>query len=256
MSTTVHHADIVLGIDVGTQSAKCVVLDGDGQLRGVGQHGYPVLTPRPNWAEQDPAAWWDAVVPAVRDALRAAAIAPAHVQGIGLTGQMHGAVILGPDLTPLRPAIIWMDRRSANLCADIQARLTPQQVIDIAGNRLSPGFAGASLAWLRQAEPDTLARARAVVQPKDYIALRLTGELSSDPSDASATWLYDIRARAWSATGAAWGVPTALLPPLRNPPPSWRVHANPQQHNLMRPGIPVVAGAADRPALLVGWASE
>ncbi|HML21027.1 MAG TPA: xylulokinase [Aggregatilinea sp.] len=254
MQPSPQHIDIVLGIDVGTQSAKCVVLDANGQLRGVGQTGYPVLTPRTAWAEQDPDAWWAAVTAAVREALRQTGIAPVHVQGIGLTGQMHGAVLVGANLEPLRPALIWMDRRSASLCDEIQSHLSPAQIAEIAGNRLSPGFAGASLAWLAQAEPETLAQTRAVLQPKDYLALRLTGEIVGEPSDASATWLFDIRQRKWSPElAAACGVTTGILPPVsESASVIGRLRPDAAEQIGLRTGIPVIAGAADQAALLVG----
>ncbi|MBN1200814.1 MAG: xylulokinase [Anaerolineae bacterium] len=246
--------DVVLGIDVGTQSTKCVVLDETGQLLGVGQEGYGVQMPRPNWAEQDPDTWWQAAISAVQAALQYAKIAADQVCGIGLAGQMHGVVLLGADLFPLRPAIIWMDRRSANLCATVQARVPPEAAVNIAGNQLSPGFAGASLAWLREVEPGMLEQTRTVVQPKDYLALQLTGEISSDHSDASATWLYDITQRCWSETlAAACGVPLDILPPLYD---SGQVVGmlRPEAADVLglKPGIPVVAGAGDQAALLLG----
>ena len=254
MRLSAERSDVVLGIDVGTQSAKCVVLDANGQARGVGQQGYGLLNPRPQWIEQDPQAWWSAVVVAVREALRAANVMAGRVRGIGLTGQMHGAVILGADLAPLRPAIIWMDRRSANLCEIVQGRLPHEDVVQLAGNRLSPGFAGASLAWLREAEPATLEKARAVVQPKDYIVLRLTGALSSDPSDASATWLYDIRERRWSdVLAGACGVPMELLPPVsESAAVVGTLRPSAADALGLRADIPVVAGAGDQAALLLG----
>lgn len=248
------HPGVVLGVDVGTQSAKCVVLDAGGELRGVGQAGYPLLTPRPQWAEQDPDDWWEGVVNAVRQALQTAAVEPLQVQAIGLTGQMHGVVILGADHRPLRPAIIWMDRRSANLCATVQARVGPDAIRQVAGNRLSPGFAGASLAWLREVEPQLLDQARAALQPKDTIVLRLTGQLSTEPSDAAATWLFDIRRGAWSDTlAAACGINTEILPPVH---PSASVvgelRADAAEALGLRAGIPVVAGAGDQAGLLLG----
>jgi len=245
---------VVLGIDVGTQSTKCVVLDAAGTLRGVGQHGYPVDMPRHQWAEQHPNTWWQAAVQAIQQALHAADVQAGQVRGIGLTGQMHGAVTLGHDLAPLRPAIIWMDRRSANLCETVMARVAPETIIQAAGNRLSPGFAGASLAWLREVEPEILDRARVVLQPKDYLALRLTGELSSEPSDASATWLYDIGAGHWSAElAAACGVSLDRLPPLYDSTAViGKLRPEPAHAVGLRPGVPVVAGAGDQAALLVG----
>ncbi len=246
--------DVVLGIDVGTQSAKCVVLDATGELRGVGQEPYDILTPRPQWIEQDPHAWWAAVVSAVRQAMREAEMTAGRVRGIGVTGQMHGAVLIGEDLEPLRPAIIWMDRRSANLCELILKRVPPDVVLQEAGNRLSPGFAGASAAWLREVEPETLDRTRAIIQPKDYIVLCLTGEISSEPSDASATWLYDIRQRRWSETlASACGVPFQALPtPLASTTVVGGLRPTPAFDLGLRPDIPVVAGAGDQAALLLG----
>jgi xylulokinase len=246
--------DVVLGIDVGTQSSKCVVLDANGELRGVGQEGYDFLTPRAHWVEQDPNAWWTATVSAVRQAMRQADITAARVCGIGLTGQMHGVVLLGHNLEPLRPAIIWMDRRSANLCETIRARVPAQVVLEVAGNRLSPGFAGASLAWLREVEPSTLDHTRAVIQPKDYLVLRLTGEVSSEPSDASATWLYDIAQRRWSDTLArACGVSLEILPPVHDSASIvGKLRSEPAFELGLRPDIPVVAGASDQAALLMG----
>ncbi len=252
--TTSDTVNVVLGIDIGTQSTKCIVLDENGQLLGGGQEGYGVQTPRPNWAEQDPETWWQAVVGAVRGALKTASVSPERVQGIGLAGQMHGVVLIGHDLQPLRPAIIWMDRRSANLCDVIQKRVRPEVITSVAGNRLSPGFAGASLAWLREVEPELFKQARAAVQPKDSIVLRLTGELSSEPSDAAATWLFDIERRQWSEIlAAACGVPLEMLAPVRE---SGDVVGELQPDAAealgLRPGIPVVAGAGDQAGLLLG----
>jgi xylulokinase len=250
----IDRTEVVLGIDVGTQSSKCVVLDANGDVCAVGQEGYDFLMPRPNWIEQDPAAWWEAAVQAVREAMRQADVYPARVRGIGLTGQMHGVVVLGQDLEPLRPAIIWMDRRSANLCQMVMDRLPEADIVRIAGNRLSPGFAAASLAWLREVEPQLFDTARAVVQPKDYLALCLTGTVSSESSDASATWLYDLSERRWSEVLAGVsGVPLDILPPLSD---SAAVvgELRPEAARALglHAGIPVVAGSADQAALLLG----
>ncbi|MBI5959239.1 MAG: xylulokinase [Chloroflexi bacterium] len=247
-------ADIVLGLDLGTQSCKCIILDAEGQFLGVGQQGYDLLTPRPHWVEQDPQCWWSAAVSAIRQAMRQANVSTARVQGIGVTGQMHGAVLLGPTLAPLRPAIIWMDRRSANLCPTVQGRVPPQTIIDAAGNRLSPGFAGASVAWLREVEPHILDQARVILQPKDYLVLRLTGEISSEPSDASATWLYDLRRRQWSEPLAkACGVSIGQLPPVyESSSVVGTLRADAASELGLRAEIPVVAGAADQAALLLG----
>ncbi|MCD4686945.1 MAG: xylulokinase, partial [Anaerolineae bacterium] len=246
--------DVILGIDVGTQSAKCVVLDANGTLRGVGQDGYGVLSPRPQWFEQDPAIWWDAVINAVRTALREANVSAGHVQSIGVTGQMHGLVLLDRRLEPLRPAMIWMDRRSANLCAIVTARVPHEAVVNVAANRLSPGFAGASLAWLREAEPHLLDQAHAALQPKDYLILRMTGTLSSEPSDASATWLYDVPVREWSAAlTPACGVTLDLLPQVSDSAVVvGKLTADAAYALGLKAETPIVAGAGDQAALLLG----
>lgn len=254
MRLTDQRPDVMLGIDVGTQSAKCVVLDANGTLRGAGQESYGVLSPRPQWFEQDPVVWWAAVVDAVRAALREANVPAGHVQGIGITGQMHGLVLLNRRLEPLRPAMIWMDRRSANLCTVVTARVPHDIVVNTAANQLSPGFAGASLAWLREAEPHLLDQAHAVLQPKDYLILRMTGTLSSEPSDASATWLYDVPAREWSETLIqACGITSDLLPPLSGSATVvGRLTADAAYALGLNAETPVVAGAADQAALLLG----
>ncbi|RPJ01088.1 MAG: xylulokinase, partial [Chloroflexi bacterium] len=246
--------DVLLGIDVGTQSCKCVVLDANGELRGVGQARYGVQTPRPHWAEQDPETWWNAAVSAVREALQQALVPPIKVRGIGVTGQMHGVVLLNRRLEPLLPAIIWMDRRSANLCDIVQARVPRSTIINEAANRLSPGFAGASLAWLREVEPAVLSEVRAAIQPKDYLVLRLTGTLSSEPSDASATWLYDIRQRRWSPTlTAACGVSPDILAPVSDSAAVvGRLHTEAAAALGLWDDVPVIAGAADQAAMLTG----
>jgi xylulokinase len=246
--------DRLIGIDVGTQSAKCVVIDSEGAVLGVGQRGYPVLTPRPLWAEQDPAAWWDAIVAATRAAMNQAGVSPDQVRGIGLTGQMHGIVMLDADLTPLRNAIIWMDRRSADLIDAVQTSLAPEIVQSVAANRLSPGFAAATLAWFRAHDPAALDQTRTIIMPKDYAALRLTGIVNTDPSDAAATWLYDVGRRQWSDDlVAACGFALDKLPPVRDSTAViGDLRADTAAELGLRAGIPVVAGAADQAAMLTG----
>lgn len=248
------HPPMILGIDLGTQSSKCVVVDGAGHQRGTGQHAYGVQRPRPGWAEQDPAAWWQALTQATRAALHDAHVTPDQVRAIGLTGQMHGVVLIGADHQPICPAIIWMDRRSADLCDNVQGRVPPEIVRDRAANRLAPGFAGASLAWLRAFESATLDQAHYILQPKDYTVLRLTGTISAEHSDASATWLYDVPGRDWSPElTTACGVSRACLPALAaSTAQVGTLLAGPAGELGLRAGIPVIAGCADQAALLTG----
>ncbi len=245
---------VVIGIDVGTQSSKCVVIDSVGALCGVGQQGYAIMRPQPEWGEQHPRDWWQAIVTATRAALRSANVDPVQVLGIGVTGQMHGVVLIGEDHEPVYPAIIWLDRRSAALSVTIQASVPLAVVREMAANRLSPGFAAASLAWLRAHDPAVLDQTRAILQPKDYAVLRLTGTLSSEHSDASATWLYDVPGRSWSPDLiAACGVALDQLPPLHESAAIvGELRADSASELGLPAGIPVIAGAADQAALLTG----
>lgn len=248
------HPPVVIGLDVGTQSCKCVVIDSAGTLCGVGQQGYEIMRPQPEWGEQRPGDWWQAIIAATRAALRAANVDPAQVLGIGVTGQMHGVVLIGEDHEPVYPAIIWLDRRSAALSVTIQGRVSPAIVREKAANRLSPGFAAASLAWLRAFDPMVPDQTRAILQPKDYAVLRLTGMISSEHSDASATWLYDVPGRTWAPDLiAACGGYAAQLPPLNESAAIvGELRADPAAELGLPVGIPVIAGAADQAALLTG----
>lgn len=202
----------LLGIDVGTSSAKAVLMRPDGHCVGMGAKTYPVNTPRPSWAEQRPEDWIDGVVQAVRLALRNAASgnhdmdgagkcdgrAGRHILGIGLSGQMHGTVCLDASGTPLRPAIIWADQRSGEEVKWVEEKLGKARLARWTGNPLATGFMLASWLWLKRHEPATLAETTSLLLPKDYVRYRMTGVEGSEPSDASSTLLFDPRERNWS----------------------------------------------------------
>ncbi|MBA3823568.1 MAG: xylulose kinase [Ktedonobacterales bacterium] len=240
----------LLGIDLGTSSVKVIVLGEDGQTRGAGRANYPLLTPQPGWAEGLPQQWWQATVTATHAALAEAA--PADITAIGLAGQMHGVVMVGGDGTPLRPAIIWADARAtaevgryASLPAPLRASLA---------NPLVPGMMGPLLLWLRDHEPAVYAATRWALSPKDWLRMRLTGIAASEPSDASATLLYDIPRDRWAdAVITALGLRRALFPDLR---PSATVAGSLGQHaalDLGLPmGIPVAMGGADTACAALG----
>jgi len=183
-----------LGLDLGTSSVKAALFDADQRL--VGQAGRPleIARPQPGWSEQDPEDWWRAVEAAV-DAL-AAAHGLAGLRGIGLSGQMHGAVCLDADDRVLRPAILWNDGRAVAECAAIEAACPRSR--EIAGNIAMAGFTAPKLAWMREHEPEVFAHVSTVLLPKDYLRLRLTGHHVSDMSDASGTLWLNIAARDWS----------------------------------------------------------
>ena len=202
-----------LGIDLGTSEVKLLLLDAAGRI--VGQAGAPlaIARPQPLWSEQDPAHWWHATQDAVA---RLRADHPedfARVRGIGLSGQMHGAVLLDAADAVLRPAILWNDGRSHAECAELEARAPRLRAI--AANLAMPGFTAPKLLWVQRHEPDLFARTRSVLLPKDWLRLQLTGEKVSDPSDAAGTLWLDVAARDWSdELLAACGLSRAHMPRL------------------------------------------
>ncbi len=244
-------ATAVLGIDLGTSSVKVVLSDPAGTVLAQASRDYPVDRRHPGWAETDPADWWRAIRTAVTEVL--AAHPGADPAGIGLSGQMHGVVLCTADGTPVRPAVLWADARAE---AELDLiRALPDAVRARLANPLSPGMAGPELAWLHRHEPQTVARARWALQPKDWIRARLTGDFAAEPSDASATLLYDVLAQQWDAeVVAALGIRSELLPALL-PFAGERAGElrSPAAAELGLPaGIPVSAGAGDSAAAALG----
>ena len=180
---------MLIGLDVGTSGVKGVAIEEDGSVAAVAEEGYPLSTPRPGWAEQDPEEWW-------RASQRVVAQLPEGP--IGLAGQMHGLVVLGEQDEVLRPAILWNDQRTGAECAEIERRVGFERLLELTGNRALPGFTAPKLLWLQRHEPDVHARIRHVLLPKDYVRLQLTGERTTDAADASGTLLFDVANRRWS----------------------------------------------------------
>lgn len=182
-----------LGIDVGTSAVKAVLVDDVGAVAEVTTSPLAISRPHELWSEQDPMDWWAATNSAVSDL----SLTRRHaVTAIGLSGQMHGATLLGADMRALRPAILWNDGRSAAQCAILEASVP--ELGQITGNRAMPGFTAPKLQWIREHEPDLFAKVKTVLLPKDYVRLRMTGELASDLSDSSGTLWLDVAARDWS----------------------------------------------------------
>ncbi len=182
-----------LGIDIGTSGVKAILMDENGGVVEIEHAALSVSRPHALWSEQDPTDWWSATNKAVSnlDLKRRHA-----VKAIGLSGQMHGATLLGEDNRALRPAILWNDGRSAAQCAAMEARLP--SLGQITGNRAMPGFTAPKLQWVRENEPEIFAQVKSVLLPKDYVRLRMTGELASDMSDSAGTLWMDVEARDWS----------------------------------------------------------
>lgn len=252
---------LLLGLDLGTSALKVLLVALDGRIVGRASAGYPIERPGPDRAEQHPEAWWHALAAGVGQALASAratdpgAPDPAsRVAAIGLAGQMHGTVLLGGDLRPLGPAIIWPDQRSARQVEALTAEVGRERLIDIVGGPLATGFQAATARWFRDEEPARWAEMRMVVTPKDALRLRLTGELATDPSDGSGTGLLDATTRRWSdEILAAVGLDLDRLPPLRDASASaGTLLPEPAAALGLPAGIPVATGAGDTPAGLLG----
>ena len=240
-----------LGIDVGTGSVKAALFDAAGAQLGVGSAILEIHEPRPGWVESDPEQWWSALTSAVAHAV---GDKRARVAAIGLSGQMHGVVLSGPDGAPLHPALLSLDRRAL---PDLDAyRSIAPEVLSALGNPLVPGMAGPLLHWLASHEPALIEKAAWALQPKDWVRLRLVGRPGSEPSDASGTLLFDLAANTWAwEVVAALGLPASLLAPLGESGRS----AGPLSEKAasllgLHAGIPVAFGAADTAAALVGTA--
>jgi len=246
--------DLLLGLDIGTSCSKAVLLDAAGRVVATATAEYGLATPRPLWAEQDPADWWTACVAVIRQVLAAPGVQPAAVRGVGLSGQMHGLVLLDGAGAVLRPCILWNDGRSGPQCAAITAQLGLPRLLEWIANPVLPGFSAPKLLWVRDHEPDVYARVAQVLLPKDYVRYCLTGAYATEVSDASGTALLDVQNRRWSAAMLdALDVPAAWLPPVyESSAISARVSAAAAAVTGLPLGLPVVGGAGDQAAQAVG----
>lgn len=188
----------LLGIDLGTSSLKTMLISPDGSPAGLASRSYNFSSPHNGWAEQDPLEWWDACVSAVREVLEKASVRGDQVLALSFSGQMHGLVALDRDGRVVRPAILHCDARSSDQVEEIKALLGQERVGELMMNPVYTGFLLPSLLWVRENEPDNYERIAHVMLPKDYLKYRMTGEISSDISDASATLAFDIRRQCWS----------------------------------------------------------
>jgi len=213
-----------------------------------------MYTPHAQWAEQDPADWWRATVSSVQRVLYLSGLDAKDIAGVGLTGQMHGVVLLDKDQQVLRPSIIWCDQRSQAQCDWITERVGAQRLIELTSNPALTGFTLPKLLWIRDNEPHIYERGATVLLPKDYIRFLLSGTYASEVSDASGTLLYDVRNRVWSQEMLeAMDIPQELLPEVyESPVVSAQVSPIAAQETGLRPGTPIVGGGGDQAAGAVG----
>ena len=245
----------LLGLDIGSSSLKALLLSPQGLPLGEASAPYPTHSPFPGAAEQDPQAWWRAAGTATRAVLEAGG--PVQVIGIGLSGQMHTFVLVDAHGEPVRPAITWMDTRAAGLLPDLAERIDAAGLRDELANPVVVGLTLPPLRWLQLHERDAIAAARSLLSAKDWLRYRLTRAIGSEPTDASATLLFDVGRRRWShATCDAFGLDPAILPPLGDPMAAAGVlAADAAAHLGLRAGIPVAFGAGDAQAAALGMGS-
>lgn len=237
-----------LGIDLGTSAVKVLILDDDGRAIARTRHAYPTHAPHPGWAEQSPTDWWQAVCVATREAVSLAGV---EIASVGLSGQLNGFVLLDRRMQPLADAIIWLDVRAGG---DASRLAEMADFPALTGNALSAICVLPKLAWLGANRPDLLERTHRIALAKDYILLRLTGALATDPSDAQSTGMAEAGGKAWSAAIAGLAdIDLALLPPIQpSAAPAGTVSAEAAAATGLAPGTPVATGAGDVAALAVG----
>jgi xylulokinase len=248
-------ARLLLGIDVSTTGAKALLIDGQGRVLSTATTPLTLSTPKPLWSEQDPHEWWTGVSTSIRQALAQAKAGGGDIAAVGLTGQMHGLVLLDGEPRVLRPAILWNDQRTGAQCDEIRARMGGRErLVRVTGNDALTGFTAPKILWVRENEPEIHARARLVLLPKDYVRLRLTGVAAMDKADGSGTLLFDLAARDWSPEVlGALDIPRAWLPPtFEGPEITGRVSATAAAETGLVEGTPVMAGGGDQAAGAVG----
>jgi xylulokinase len=244
----------VLGIDVSTTATKAVLVDGTGAVVGIGSAEYAYDVPQPLWSEQDPELWWTGAIVAIGSVLASTGVPADDIEAIGLTGQMHGAVLLDAADAVLRPAILWNDQRTAAECDAIRAAVGPERLIAITGNDALTGFTAPKLVWVRDQEPETWRRVAHVLLPKDFVRLRLSGEHALDKADGAGTILFDLAARDWSPVILdALRIDPAWMPrTFEGPAVTGTVTAAAARAIGLRAGTPIVAGGGDQAANAVG----
>jgi xylulokinase len=244
----------LIGIDVGTTGAKTILIDEQGNLVASSLEEYPLHTPRPKWAEQDPADWWRATVDSIKNVLAQSKVKPDDVKGLGLSGQMHGLVLIDKDHNVLRPAILWCDVRTTEQCRYITEKVGKDLLVRSTCNPALEGFTAPKVIWVRDNEPEIYEKAFKMMLPKDYVRFLLTGEIASEVSDAAGTILFDVRNREWSREVLDKLEISPDLMPLcyESIDVCGRITSKVAEMTGLKPGTPVVGGGADNACTAVG----
>ena len=243
-----------LGIDTSTTSSKALLIDKNGEVIAVASSPHTLQTPRPLWSEQDPHEWWEAVAVSIKSVLEKAGVGGERIAAVGLTGQMHGLVLLDEAGNVLRPAILWNDQRTQSQCDEIHQTIGKEKFIQITGNVALTGFTAPKILWVKENEPERFAKAKHVLLPKDYIRYQLTGEYAMDKADGAGTVLFDLKTRDWSDEVLfALEIPPAWMPKtFEGPEFTGYVTNEAASITGLKAGTPVAAGGGDQAAQAVG----
>jgi xylulokinase len=245
--------EALLGIDIGTSGCKALLLGRDGRVIATDTAAYPLSQPRPGWTEQNPQLWIEGARQAIAGVMSKAP--GIHLLCVGLSGQMHGLVALDAAQQVLRPAILWNDQRNGAECAQITEDAGGlQALLAVTNNRMLVGYTGGKILWMQRHEPELFAKVTTVLNPKDYLRLRLTGEIATEVSDASGTGLFDVRARVWAtALMERIGINPGLMPPVfESQMISGRICVAAADVFGLPAGTPVVGGGGDSVIQTIG----
>jgi xylulokinase len=243
-----------LGIDTSTTSSKALLIDENGAVIAVASSPHTLQTPQPLWSEQDPLEWWEAVSLSIRSVLVKAGISGEAVGAVGLTGQMHGLVLLDGEGEILRPAILWNDQRTQRQCDEIHQRIGKERFIQITGNVALTGFTAPKILWVQENEPEVFNKVKHILLPKDYIRYRLTGDYAMDKADGAGTVLFDLKTRTWSPEILeALEINPGWLPPtFEGTEFTGSISEAAASVTGLTTGTPVAAGGGDQAAQAVG----
>lgn len=245
---------MLLGIDLGTSGVKALVISEEGKVLAKAFEEYSLYTPRPGWAEQDPEEWWDAVLKVIKNVLNSPGIEPKKIEGLALSGQMHGAVFLDKDNKVIRPAILWCDTRTSKQCKEITEKAGEERLFSLVSNAAFEGFTAPKILWLKENEQENYKRVKTLLLPKDYIVYKLTGILATEVSDAAGTLLFDVRNRKWSGELLdILEINESILPPVLNSIDIvGKVSAEASKLTGLSSETKIIAGGADNACSAVG----
>ena len=244
----------ILGIDVGTSGTKTVLFSEDGVPVASATYEYPLYTPQNGYAEQEPLDWWNAVVNGIKQVIAESGVVASEIKGVGLSGQMHGLVMLDAEDRVIRRSIIWCDQRTAKEVVEITDKVGADRLIDITANPAITGFTAAKIMWVKNNEPENYEKCRHILLPKDYIRFMLTGEYATEVSDASGMQLLDIPKRCWSDEVLdKLGIDKSLLAKVyESPEITGKITKRVAELTGLAEGTVVVGGAGDNAAAAVG----